>query len=86
MLIIARTAPHGDGSERLIKAACRFICLINLKKKLLRSRLPQSVDGGGEKRARKSLAATAWIDCKSQDFSLVAGASDDNEPLHRLLR
>ena len=27
----------------------------------------------------------AWIDCKSQDFGLVAGASDDKESLHRLL-
>ena len=85
MLIIARTAPHGDGSERLIKAACRGICLVNLEKKPLRSCLPQSVDGGGEKRARKTLAAMAWIDCKSQDFSLVAGASDDKQPLRRSL-
>ena len=75
MLIIARTAPHGDGSERLIKAACGLISPLDLEKKPLRAGLAQRVDGGAEKRARKPLAAMAWIDGKSQDFRLVASTS-----------
>src|SRR5215208_5857138 len=84
MLIIALTAAHGDRSERLIKAACRRICLVNLKKKPLRSRLSQRGDGSGEKGAPKTLAAVARIHGKRQDLGLVAGASDNEESLHRL--
>jgi hypothetical protein len=32
MLIIARTASHGDGSKRLIEAARRLICRLNIEK------------------------------------------------------